>query len=140
MDAPQVQLSKSDDRLTRWCLFLGMIIWFIDLETVYALPSLACEWSWFQFSIAGIPGLAIIEAIISLIAMMLMSFMVYLPWRNWRKFQTEKPTHNPRMLQDTEKDRRSLLAFVAMLMNSFFFLFIIATFVPVFALNACARG
>lgn len=140
MGSTPVQLSKKEDRLTRWCLFLGMIVWFLDLNAVYALPSLSCEWSWFQFTIAGIPGLVIIEAIISLIAMLLISFMIYLPWRNWLKFQTQKPTTNPRMLQDTEKDRRPLLAFVAMLMNSFFFLFIMATFVPLFALNVCARG
>ena len=136
----KAQLSKTEDRLTRWCLFLGVTIWFLDLNTVYALPSLSCEWGWFGFTIAGIPGLAVIEAIITLIALLLMALMIYLPWRNWRKFQTEKPMDNPQLLQDTEKDRRSLLAFVAMLLNSFFFVFLIAMFVPIFALNVCARG
>ncbi len=140
MDSTQVQVSKREDRITRWCLFLGMLVWFMDLNSVYALPSLSCEWSWFQFTLAGIPGLAVIEAAISLVAMVLMALMIYLPWRNWVKFQTHAPADNPRMLSDTEKDRRSLLAFVAMLMNSFFFLFIIATFVPVFALKVCAHG
>ncbi len=136
----KVQLSKTEDRLTRWCLFLGMIVWFIDLNTVYSLSSLACEWNWFAFTFAGIPGLVIVEAIITLIALLLMSFMIYLPWRNWLKFQTEKPTENPQMLKDTEKDRRSLMAFVAMLLNGFFFLFLVATFVPMLVLNVCARG
>lgn len=140
MDLSSVPLSKSEERLTRWCLFLGITIWFIDLSTVYALPSLACQWGWFRFTIAGLPALVMIEAIITVIAMLLMSFMIYLPWRSWRKFQTEKPTANPQILQDTEKDRRSLLAFVAMLLNSFFFLFTIATLVPIFALEVCARG
>ena len=140
MDLSSVPISAGEDRLTRWCLFLGITIWFIDLNTVYALPSLACQWGWFPFTIAGIPGLLMVEAMITLIAMLLMSFMIYLPWRNWRKFQSEKPRDNSRMLQDTEKDRRSLLAFVTMLLNSFFFLFLISTFVPIFALNACARG
>lgn len=140
MDLSSVPLSKNEERLTRWCLFLGITIWFIDLNTVYALPSLSCQWGWFRYTIAGIPGLVMIEAIITFIAMLLLSFMIYLPWRNWRKFQTEKPTANPQILKDTEKDRRSLLAFVAMLLNSFFFLFTIATFVPIFALNVCARG
>jgi uncharacterized membrane protein len=140
MDLSSVPISESEDRLTRWCLFLGITIWFIDLNMVYALPSLSCEWGWFRFTIAGIPGLVMIETIITLIAMLLMSVMIYLPWRNWRKFQTEKPTANPEILQDTEKDRRSLLAFVAMLLNSFFFLFMIATLVPILALYVCARG
>ncbi len=133
-------ISKTEDRVTRWCLFLGMILWFVDLNTVYALPSLSCEWGWFSFTVAGLSGLAVVEAIITLIAMVPMAVMVYLPWRNWRKSQTEKPTDNPRILNDTEKDRRSLLAFLAMMMNGFLFLFILATFVPMLALNVCARG
>ncbi len=84
--------------------------------------------------------MGLIEASISVIAMVLMGIMIYLPWRNWRKSQRAKPVENPHMLRDTEKDRRSMLAFVTMLMNSFFFLFIIATLVPVFSLNLCARG
>lgn len=140
MDSAQGPLSKTEDRLSRWCLFLGMLLWFADLNTVYALPSLSCTWGWFSFTVAGLSGLAVVEAIITLIAMVLMSVLIYLPWRNWRKFQTERPMENPRMLNDTEKDRRSLIAFVAMLLNSFFLLFIVATFVPMLVLNVCARG
>lgn len=140
MNSGQVQLSKTEERLTRWCLFLGIIVWFIDLNTVYALSSLSCEWSWFAFTVAGIQGLVVIEAMITLIAMLMMAFMIYVPGRNWRKFQTAKVTDNPPLLEDTEKDRRPLLAFVAMLLNSFFFLFLIATFVPLAVLKVCARG
>ncbi len=140
MDVVKEQNDKAGERLTQWCLVLGITLWFIDLNTVYALPSLACQWSWFPFTIAGIPGLGFIEAAITFVDMLLMSFLIYLPWRNWRKFQSEKPVDNPRMLKDTEKDRRSLLAFVAMLLNSFFFLFIVAFFVPMLTLNACVRG
>ncbi len=140
MDVTQDQVTKSEDRLTRLCLFLGMLLWFVDLNTVYSLPSLACEWNWFRFTVAGISGLSVVEAVISLVAMALMAPMIYLPWRNWRKFQTEEPTRNPKLLKDTEKDRRSLLAFVAMLMNSFFFLFMVTMLVPIFTLNVCARA
>jgi MFS family permease len=129
MNFPKIQINKADDRFTGWSLILGISIWFADLNTVYALPSLACQWGWFPFTIAGIPSLVFIEAVITLIALLLISFLIYLPWKNWRKFQTDKSLENPKMLKDTEKDRRSLLAFVAMLMNSFFLLFIIASFV-----------
>ncbi len=140
MNSEQAQVVKTNNRMARWSLVLGITIWFVYLNTVYALPSLACTWNWFPFSVAGIPLLVLIEAIITLVAGLLMLLLIYLPWRNWRAFQTEKPTENPQMLQDTEKDRRPLMAFVAMLANSFFLLFMIATFVPMIALNACARG
>lgn len=140
MDATKVQQPKSIDRLTRWSLMLGILIWFVDLNTVYSLPSVACEWGWFPFTIAGIPGLVFVEGIITVVALLLMGWMVYLPWRSWRAFQTESPRHNAQILKDTEKDRRSLMAFVTMLLNSFFFLFMIAFFVPMIVLNACAKG
>ncbi len=136
----QVEGAKANNSLARWSLVLGITLWFIDLNTVYALPSLACEWNWFPFTVAGIPALVFVEAIITLIAGLLMLLLIYLPWRNWRRFQTATPRDNPQMLQDTEKDRRPLMAFVAMLANSFFLLFMLATFVPMIALNACARG
>ncbi len=136
----QVKLSKREDRLTRLCLFLGIIIWFVDLNAVYSLPSLSCEWGWFGSTVAGISGLTIVEAIITLISGVLMAFMIYLPGKNWRKSQAGKPVDDSQILNDTEKDRSSLLAFVTMLVNSFFFLFVIATFVPIFALNVCAHG
>ncbi len=136
----RVQADKTSNRLARWSLVLGITLWFVDLNTVYALPSLACEWNWLAFMILGIPGLVFVEAAITLVSMLLMLVMIYLPWRNWRAFQTEKPTDNPQLLQDTERDRRPLMAFVAMLANSFFLLFMIATLVPLFALNVCARG
>lgn len=140
MNATKVQQPKMIDKLTRWSLALGILIWFMDLNTVYPLASVACEWGWFPFTIAGIPGLVFVEAVITLIFLLLMGWMVYLPWRKWRAFQSESPSHNPHMLKDTEKDRRSLIYFITMLLNSFFFLFMIAFFVPIMALNACVKG
>ncbi len=144
MDVQKIQLSKADERLTRWSLILGITVWFIDLNTVYALPSVACNWSWFPFTIAGIPGLVFVEGIITLIDLLVMLYLIYMPWQNWRAFQAEKRTgntpDNSQVLNETEKDRRSLMAFVTMLVNSFFFLFIIAFFVPMITLNACAQG
>lgn len=140
MDSSQVQHSKVDNRLTGWSMLLGVSLWFIDLNVVYALPSLACKWGWFPFTILGIPGLLVVEALITLASMLLMAFLIYLPWKNWRWFQSENTARNPQMLKDTEKDRRPLLAFIAMLLNGFFFLFMIASFVPILTLNACVRG
>lgn len=140
MDVSKVQLPKENGRLTRWSLILGVIVWFLDLNAVYALPSLACQWGWFPFTIAGVPGLVIVEGIITFIFLLVMAYLIYLPWRNWRAFQMQKPADNPQILNDTEKSHRSLMAFVAMILNSFFFLFIVTFFVPMLALNACARG
>ncbi len=140
MSYSRADIPRSDDRASRWCLFLGILIWFADLNTVYALPSLACEWGWFNFTLAGISGLTIVEALISLVAIALMLYMIYLPWRIWRRLQIEKPESNPHLLRDTESHRRTLMPFVTMLVNGFFLLFIIATFVPMLALNVCALG
>ncbi len=140
MDATKTGLYKPNNKLTILSLFLGIIVWFMDLNSVYALPSVACKWNWFPFTIGGIPGLLIVEAAISLIDLILMAILIYLPWRNWRYYQTHKPTDNPQLLGDTEKNRTALLAFIAMMLNSFFFLFIIALFVPMVMLKACATG
>ncbi len=140
MTVSRADIPKTDNRWTRWGLFVGIFIWFVDLNTVYALPSLACTWNWFRFTIAGIPGLVIIEALISLISIVLLLLMIRVSWQIWRKRQVAKLTAESGILQDTEKDRSALMAFVGLLSNGFFVLFIIATFVPMIALNACARG
>lgn len=140
MEASKIQLSKSEARINRWGLMLGIIIWFLDLNAVYALPSLACKWGWFPFTLARIPGLVFFEGIITLLALALILVIIFQTWRIWRRFQTAPPRDNPHALNDTEKDRRSLMAFVAMLLNGFFFLSIIAFFVPMLALNACNLG
>jgi hypothetical protein len=119
-------------------LLLGPLIWFLHLNTFYAVASLSCKWRLMSLSIAGLPGLQLVEAIVSLLTLVLLARLIIVPWRNWRRFQTEQPPENPRMLQDTEKDWRPLVAFVALLLNSGFFVFVVATFVPVLALNPCA--
>jgi threonine/homoserine/homoserine lactone efflux protein len=140
MDISTAQPTQYDGRRTSRSFFLGIAIWFLDQNIIYALPSLACKWNWFPFSIAGLSGLQVVELIFTLITLALMSILIYLPWRNWRSFQSERPPENPEMLQDTEKDRRPLDAFIVMGLNSFFLLFTIASFVPIFALNACTHG
>jgi len=117
-----------------------MIVWFVHLNVAYNLASLACTWGWFSFTVVGISGLQLVEAIITLVTMLVMLFLIYLPWREWRRFQTEAPPSNPHVLEDTEKDSRPLVAFIVMLLNSFFFLFVIALFVPIFALSACGQS
>ncbi len=139
MNLAKPDIPRTENRWPRWSLALGILIWFTDLNAIYALPSLACQWGWFSFTIAGIPGLVIVEAIVSLICLLLILLMIYIPWRTWRRRRAEEPAGS-RRIQEAEQDRPSLMAFVSMLVNSFFFLFIVATFVPMIALNACARG
>lgn len=140
MELPKIQLPEIDLRQTRWSLLGGITIWFLHLNLLNSLVSLSCRWDWFSFKIAGLSGLQFIEALITLVALVLMLILIYLPWLNWQHYQTGKPPDNPRMLQDTEQDRRPLAAFVTMLLNSLFFLFIIASFVPLFTLSACRQG
>ncbi len=132
-------VAKGEERQTFLVLFSGPIIWFVHLNILNMLTSVSCRWGWFPFTIAGIPGLRFTEVLISLAALALMLYITYLPWRNWRRFQTEAPFHNPQVLQDTEEDRRPLIAFVAMLMNTMFSIFVSASFVLLFALKACGE-
>ncbi|MGE5251366.1 MAG: hypothetical protein ACM3QS_14265 [Bacteroidota bacterium] len=134
---PSRKLTKAEERQTRLSLFLGIGIWFLHQNLLNAFTSVACTWNLFRFRVAGLPGLQFIEVLISLVALAAMVYIIYLPWRNWRRFQTKQPPRNPQMLENTEEDRRPLLAFVAMLLNTFFLLFIIATFVPLLVVHAC---
>lgn len=135
-----IDLSKPSEKQTRWSLFLGILIWFLHLNIVNALISVSCKWGGLTAPIAGLSGLQFVEGMITLITILVMLFLIYLPWRNWRSFQTEKPMTNPDMLHDTEEYRRSLMAFIAMTLNSFLVLYIIVTFVPTFALKACGQA
>jgi threonine/homoserine/homoserine lactone efflux protein len=84
--------------------------------------------------------LQFLEVVITLITVIAMIYFVYLPWRNWRSFQTETPTNNPQLMQDTEEKRQALMAFIAMVLNGFLVLYMIATFVPTFFLKACGQA
>jgi hypothetical protein len=126
--------------LTRRSLLLGMLVWFVHLNLTYGLASVACVWGWFSFPVAGLQALPLVEVLITLAAAVGLGVLVVLPWRDWRAFQSEKPPENPHLLHDTEKDRRPLLAFITLLLNSFFLLFVVVSLVPMLALNACGSA
>jgi hypothetical protein len=140
MATTTAQRTEHDESQTRRSLLLGVIAWFVHLNVVYGLASLACTWGWLSFTIAGMSGLQFVEALITLGTVLVMLYLIYLPWREWRRFQTQEPAAHPHLLEDTQKNRRSLVACIVMLLNSLFFLFVIAFFVPIFALSACARS
>jgi hypothetical protein len=131
------KLTQDKDTQTILALASGPLIWFLHLNLLNMLSSTSCKWHWFPFTAAGMSGLRFIETISTLFFLLLMLYIVYLPWRNWRSFQTEKPIHNPKLLQDTEEDRRPLLAFIAMLMNALLSVFVLASFFLLFALTSC---
>src|SRR5512147_1739487 len=114
MTMPAIDLSKPSDKQTQFSIFLGITIWFLHLNIVNALISVSCKWGGLTAPVGGLAVLQILSAVISVISLLLLGFFIYLPWRHWRSFQTEQPPSNPEMLQDTEKYRRSLMAFVAM--------------------------
>src|SRR5215213_9840387 len=130
MTMPAIDLSKPSESQTRWSLFLGITIWFLHLNILNALISVSCKWGGLTHPVGGLSGLQFLEVVITLVTVLLMLFLIYLPWRQWRSFQTDKPVTNPDLLHDTEEYRRSLMAFIAMALNSFLVLYIIATFVP----------
>jgi len=140
MDLLTIHLTESDERKARWSLFLGITIWFLHLSVLNTLVSVSCKWGWLTYPVGRLSGLQLAETIISVTAMLAMLVLTYVPWRIWQESQTEKPTENPELLQETEEDSRPLLAFIAMLLNGLLFLFVIVAFVPMFALKACGQA
>jgi hypothetical protein len=131
---------KRDERPTWKSLFWGTVVWFLHQNIVYGLASLSCTWGRLSDRIGGVSTLQVIETIITIIALLLMSFLIYIPWRHWHSYQSERPQNNLQMLEDTEKDRRPLVAFVTMCLNGFYMLFILAAFVPIWALKPCVAS
>src|SRR5215208_6699 len=122
---PAINLSKPNEQQTHWSLFLGITIWFLHLNILNALISVSCKWGGLTFPVGDLSGLQFVEGIITLITILAMLYLIFLPWRQWRSFQTEKPTTNPELLQDTEEDRLPMMAFIVMLLNGFLALYII---------------
>lgn len=131
---------NNGDHLSRRSLLIGIAVWFLHLNVVYGLASLSCVSGWLSFTLGDLSALQVIEIAISAISAMVMLILIYLPWREWRRFQSEKPTGNQQLLEETEKDRRPFLAFITMLLNGLFLLFMIGFVVPVVALNPCVQG
>jgi Na+/melibiose symporter-like transporter len=140
VNMPAIDLSKPSEQQTQWSLVLGILIWFLHLNIVNALISVSCKWGGLTLPVDGLSGLQLVIVMISVITILLMLFFIYLPWRNWRSFQTENPTQNPDLMRDTEIYRRPLMAFITMLLNSFLFLYVIATLVPMFSLKVCGQA
>ena len=131
---------KSEERPTWKSLFWGTLVWFLHQNITYGLASLSCVWGRLSAKIGNVSTLQVVETIITGIALLLMLFLIYLAWRDWQRFQSERTKDNPQMLGDTEKDRRPLVAFITMGLNSFYLLFIITTFVPIWTLKPCVAG
>ena len=116
-----------DDRTTWRSLLLGVVVWFVYFNLVNALTSLTCQWGWFSFTIAEIPG------VVSVIAGLALTFLIYQSWRIWHPMQAD----GQQVLERTEADRRPLMAFVTMLLNGLFLVFMLASIVLVLSINAC---
>ncbi len=136
----KTQLPRANQQQNHRALFLGMLVWFLHLIILDALTSVACEWHWLTNQIAGIDELQFVEMGIGLISLVIIAYLIYQGWRNWRSLQSRPPMQNPRMLEDTMQDRGAFLAFVSMMLNVFFLLFILATFVPMFSFVACGQA
>lgn len=137
---PRAQLTQAQEAQTRKSLFLGITIWFLHLNILNALISVSCKWGGLTVPVGRLSGLQLLSAALSLISLLGLFYLIYVPWRNWRTFQTDAPPQNPQLMQDTDEKRQALLAFVAMGLNGFFALYLLATFVATFSLKACGQA
>ena len=129
-----------EEQYTWRSLFGAIAVWFLHQNIVYGLASLSCVWGRLSVRIGNATMLQVAETVLTLIAMLLMLYLIYLPWRDWQRSQSGRPPQNPQMLEETERDRRPLIAFITMLTNGFFLLFILGSFVPIWALKPCVQS
>ncbi len=132
-------LPPKEQQQTQRSIFLGMLIWFVDLVLLDALTSNACNWHWLTNTIGWLDALQFLEILISLVALALIGWLLFVGWRNWRTIQRRKPVQDKHTMEHTEEDRGALLSFLAIGLNSFFFLFVIATLVPMLSITACGQ-
>jgi hypothetical protein len=137
MKATATQALENEERQMKRVLLASTLLWFLYLNLVYAIASLSCKWGWFAGKVAGLSTLVLFETIVTLLALLLMAYLVYLPWQRWRAYQAQRPPGNPHLLADTEKSNHPLVAFIALALNSFYLLFMLAAFVPIFSLLPC---
>jgi len=78
-------------------------------------------------------GLHFVQIVLATVALVLIAFFVYLPWRNWRRLEAGQDDK----IYQSANDRRSLIAFLTIGLNLFFLVFVVATFVPMLAINSC---
>lgn len=126
--------ARVDDRDTRRSLLVGFLAWFAHLNLVFPLTSLACKWGWFPHEILGMPGLKAVQVMLTIIAALVLAVTILSTWRIWRRFQTD----GAHAVENTQDDRRPLLAFVTMLLNGLFMLYVVASLVPILTLQPCS--
>ena len=138
MAAPSPHPLPKSERQTWIGLALGSAVWFLHLNLAYGLASVSCSWGWLTEKVAGAPSLLWLETALTVLALVLMGYAIFLPWRDWRQYQSAKPSENPRLVEESEADRRPMVAFMTVLLNGLLFLFVLAAFVPIWTLNPCA--
>lgn len=139
MAASTTKLPQKDQQQTQRSLLLGMLIWFLDLTVLNALNSVACEWHWLTNMIGWMDVLQFLEIAVSIVALALIGYLTFVAWRSWRSVQRKQPAQDEHTFEHTEQDRGALLSFLAMGLNSFLFLFVIATLVLMFSFTACGQ-
>lgn len=99
------------------CLIGSTLVWAAYLATVYALPSLACQWQW-----VGAPGpergLKLLQRLISVMAAGAIAGVGYVVFAHWQ--QTRKAGYTE--LGQAKAAQRTLLAFVTLFLNTFYLL------------------
>jgi hypothetical protein len=140
IDMPKVQLTQAEEQQTRKSLFLGITLWFLHFNILNALISVSCKWGGLTVPVGGLSGLQLLSAALSLIAILGLLYLIYLAWRNWRSLQSKPPPKNPRLLEETDAKRQALMAFVAMGLNGFLAVYVLATFITLFSLKACGQA
>jgi hypothetical protein len=111
----------------------GTLVWFLHFNIDYPLTSLACRWGWFPWTVAGMPGLKVVQLTVSIVSAVIVAALGLSCLREWRRAGSDEDDEK----RETESARVSFMAFVTALLNGLYLVIIVLSFVPVLTLNPC---
>jgi hypothetical protein len=133
MTANTQSKQEHPNRLIWLGLVGGTIVWFLHFNIDYPLTSLACRWGWFPWTVAGMPGLKVVQLTVSIVSAVLVASLGWLCLREWRRTGSDEDDEK----RETEAVRMSFMAFVVALLNGLYLVIIVLSMVPILTLNAC---
>lgn len=125
------QLAIPDVRI--WFCFVGStLVWAAYLVTVYALPSLACQWQWVGAPGTG-NGLKLLQLLVSVGAAGLIAGVGTVVFADWQ--HARQVGHHE--FSQAKAAQLALLTFVTLLLNTLYLLIISLALAPILALTIC---
>lgn len=115
-------------------LIVGTVIVSAHFMVVYAASSLTCRWGWLPGKTVGIPSLQFFQMLVTFLAGVLIGGLIAITYRDWHSTQVDERGEESQQAAA----RLPLLAFITMLVNTSYLLFILMSLVPILTIQQCA--